>query len=85
VGAQVGTVATKYIKGYGIRIAFGLAVVGCFLSIVLKLIAKAYKAPMFDHASTALVLSLVAVMSAYIFVKMLAGAKKEVAAKKGRA
>ncbi len=24
VGAQVGTVATKYIKGYGIRIAFGL-------------------------------------------------------------
>ena len=29
VGAQVGTVATKYIKGYGIRIAFGLAVIGC--------------------------------------------------------
>ena len=29
VGAQIGTVATKYIKGYGIRIAFGLAVIGC--------------------------------------------------------
>lgn len=85
MGAQVGTVATKYIKGYGIRIAFGLAVVGCFLSIVLKLIAKAYKLPMFDHMSTALVLGLVAVMSGYIFLKMLAGAKKEVAAKKGRA
>jgi hypothetical protein len=83
VGAQVGTVATKYIKGYGIRIAFGLAVIGCFLSIVLKLIAKAYKAPMFDYASTALVLSLVAAMSAYIFVKMLAGAKREIAMKKG--
>jgi uncharacterized protein len=37
VGAQVGAVATKYIKGYGIRIAFGLAVIGCFISIVLKL------------------------------------------------
>jgi len=38
MGAQVGSVATKYIKGYGIRIAFGLAVVGCFISVLLKLI-----------------------------------------------
>ncbi|MDP2799537.1 MAG: sulfite exporter TauE/SafE family protein [Deltaproteobacteria bacterium] len=83
MGAQVGAVATKYIKGYGIRIAFGLAVVGCFFSIVLKLIAKAYKLPIFDHMSTALVLGLVAAMSTYIFVKMLAGAKKEIAMKKG--
>lgn len=82
MGAQVGTVATKYIKGYGIRIAFGLAVVGCFFSIVLKLIAKAYKMPIFDHASTTLVLGLVAAMSTYIFVKMLAGARKEIAMKK---
>ena len=37
VGAQIGTVATKYIKGYGIRIAFGLAVIGCALFIILKL------------------------------------------------
>ena len=37
VGAQVGTVATKYIKGYGIRIAFGLAVIGCAISIFLKI------------------------------------------------
>jgi len=85
IGAQVGTVATKYIKGYGIRIAFGLAVIGCFLSIVLKLIAKAVPpAPgaWFDGAATVLVLGLVAAMSLYIFVKMLAGAKLELAAKK---
>ena len=42
VGAQIGTVATKYIKGYGIRIAFGLAVIGCALSIILKLPGKWY-------------------------------------------
>ncbi len=82
VGAQVGTVATKYIKGYGIRIAFGLAVVGCFLSIVLKLIAKAYKMPAFDVAATVLVLGLVTAMSLYIFLRMLAGAKRELAMKK---
>jgi uncharacterized membrane protein YfcA len=85
IGAQVGTVATKYIKGYGIRIAFGVAVIGCALSIILKLIAKAVPAgpgAWFDGAATVLVLGLVAVMSLYIFFKMLEGAKQEIASKK---
>jgi uncharacterized protein len=85
IGAQVGTVATKYIKGYGIRIAFGLAVIGCALSIVLKLVAKAVPVSQgvwFDGAATVLVLGLVAAMSLYIFFKMLAGAKQEIASKK---
>jgi uncharacterized protein len=84
IGAQVGTVATKYIKGYGIRIIFGYAVIGCAVSIVLKLLAKgvpAYKA-MFDGCATVLILSLVFGMSAYIFIQMLKGAKAEIAAKK---
>jgi hypothetical protein len=84
IGAQVGTVATKYIKGYGIRIAFGLAVVGCAVSIVLKLLAKqipAYAAA-FDNSATVLILGLVAAMSLYIFVRMVQGAKQEIAMKK---
>jgi len=87
VGAQVGTVATKYIKGYGIRIAFGLAVVGCALSIVFKLVGNAVKSisGLMDMASTTLVLGLVALMSLYIFMKMIEGAKKELAAKKAAA
>jgi hypothetical protein len=86
VGAQVGTVATKYIKGYGIRIAFGLAVIGCGLSIFLKLVAKWLPdyAGLFDGAATVLILGLVAAMSLYIFVRMLAGAKREIAAKKAQ-
>jgi uncharacterized membrane protein YfcA len=84
VGAQVGTVATKYIKGYGIRIAFGLAVVGCAVSIVLKLLAKGIPAygGIFDGSATVLILGLVTAMSLYIFLRMLAGAKKELAMKK---
>jgi hypothetical protein len=84
VGAQVGTVATKYIKGYGIRIAFGLAVIGCAVSIVLKLLAKGVPAygGVFDGAATVLILGLVTAMSLYIFLRMLAGAKKELAMKK---
>ncbi len=86
IGAQIGTVATKYIKGYGIRIAFGLAVIGCALSIVLKLMPRAIPAgkDIFDGAATVLILGLVAAMSLYIFVKMVQGAKQEVAAKKAQ-
>jgi hypothetical protein len=86
VGAQVGSVATKYIKGYGIRIAFGLAVIGCFISVLLKLIPtyipSFYRAA--DISATILILGLVAAMSIYITVKMVQGAAKEVAAKKAR-
>ncbi|MCU0587294.1 MAG: sulfite exporter TauE/SafE family protein [Syntrophobacteraceae bacterium] len=84
VGAQIGTVATKYIKGYGIRIAFGCAVVGCAISIVLKLMPSflpQYKVA-FDNAATFFVLGVVAALSTYIAVKMVQGAKAEVAGKK---
>jgi len=84
VGAQVGTVATKYIKGYGIRIAFGCAVIGCAISIVLKLAPSflpQYKVA-FDNAATFFVLAVVAALSTYIAVKMVQGAKAEVAGKK---
>jgi uncharacterized membrane protein YfcA len=86
VGAQIGTVATKYIKGYGIRIIFGLAVIGCAISIVLKMLAKGIPAygGLLDGSATVLILGLVASMSLYIFVKMVQGAKQEVAAKKAQ-
>ncbi|NLI82821.1 MAG: sulfite exporter TauE/SafE family protein [Deltaproteobacteria bacterium] len=84
VGAQVGTVATKYIKGYGIRVIFGFAVIGCLISVALKLYpqyvpsAKAFC----DIAATWLVLCVVAALAIYIAVKMFQGAAREVAAKK---
>ncbi len=81
MGAQVGAVATKYIKGYGIRYAFGLAVVGCLLSILLKLAAKAWDMPLLDDVATFFVLSVVTALSLYIFLKFVAGCKAEVAMK----
>src|SRR5512143_565866 len=73
IGAQVGTVATKYIKGYGIRIAFGCAVIGCMISVILKLIptyvpsTKAFC----DAAATVFVLGVVSALSLYILVRMI--------------
>ncbi len=87
IGAQVGSVATKYIKGYGIRIAFGLAVIGCLISVLLKLIPNYYPEAynICDVSATILILGLVAAMTIYITVKMVQGAKQEIAAKKSKA
>ena len=69
-----------------IRIAFGLAVIGCALSIILKLAWRVLPAgkPYFDGAATVLILGLVSAMSLYIFVKMLAGAKRSLPPKKAQ-
>ncbi|MFH0814060.1 MAG: sulfite exporter TauE/SafE family protein [Pseudomonadota bacterium] len=84
VGAQIGTVATKYIKGYGIRIAFGCAVIGCACSVGLKLIPIYFPAikAFCDNAATVVVLAVVSALSLYIFIKMIQGARREIATKK---
>ena len=87
IGAQIGAVATKYIKGYGIRIAFGTAVLGCLCSVVLKLLQPMFPdyAGFINGLSTVLVLGFVIVISLYITVRMVQGAKAELAAKKQKA
>lgn len=84
IGAQVGTVATKYIRGYGIRIAFGIAVIGCAVSIILKLIPNYFPAAKSatDALATVVVLGVVSALALYIFVKMVQGAKQEIAMRK---
>ena len=84
VGAQIGAVATKYIKGYGIRLAFGLAVIGCLCSVVLKLIQPYFPthAGAINTLATVVVLGFVSALSLYIAVRMVQGAKAELAAKK---
>lgn len=86
IGAQVGSVATKYIVGYGIRYVFGWAVVGCGVSVLLKLIGAAYLPlkEITDVVATFMILGLVAAMSLYIAIQMFQGAAKELAAKKAR-
>lgn len=83
-GAQIGSVATKYAKGYGIRLFFGIAVIGCAVSIVFKLVAAAYPgmAVVLNYAAAFLILGLVGALSLYIFLKFLAGVRAERAANK---
>jgi uncharacterized protein len=84
VGAQIGSVATKYVKGYGIRLFFGIAVIGCGISIILKLVASAVPSArnLLNNAATVLILGLVGTLALYIFLKFLAGVRQELAMKK---
>jgi hypothetical protein len=75
IGAQIGTVATKYAKGYGIRIAFGLAVLACMASIIMK----QYK---FDILATVTILGAVGAICLYIMGIMFKGAAQELREKK---
>ncbi len=84
IGAQIGSVATKYVRGYGIRIFFGVAVIGCAVSILFKLVAAQYPGvrALFDTAATILILGLVAALALYIFMKFLNGVRMELAEKR---
>lgn len=84
IGAQIGSVATKYVKGYGIRIFFGIAVIGCGVSILLKLIGTASPAfrTVLDGAATVLILGLVTALSLYILIRFIGGVREELAAKR---
>lgn len=70
IGAQIGTVATKYAKGYGIRIAFGIAVICCMISIIMKEFGL-------SMAAAVLILSTIGFICAYIVKIMLVGAIDE--------
>lgn len=75
IGAQIGTVATKYARGYGIRLLFGLAVVACLISIVCKQFN-------FTFAATVIILGTISALCIYIMMILFVGASAELKEKK---
>ena len=75
VGAQIGTVATKYSRGYGIRLMFGCAVVACMLSIIMKQYG-------FTALATVTILGAISVICVYIMTVMFRGAAAELREKR---
>jgi len=86
IGAQIGSIATKYVKGYGIRLFFGIAVVGCALSVAFKLFASYIPSvrTLFDGAATILILGLVVALSGFITLKFWRGVREELSTKPTR-
>jgi len=75
IGAQIGTVATKYTKGYGIRLLFGCAVVACMISIILKQFG-------FTAAAAVIILGAITIICVYIMNIMFRGAAQELREKR---
>ena len=78
IGAQIGTVATKYARGYGIRLMFGAAVLCCMISIILK----QFK---FNTLSAVIILSTISIICIAIMKTMFTGAAQELREKKKNA
>jgi uncharacterized membrane protein YfcA len=70
-GAQVGTIATKYIRGYGIRLMFGVTVVCAMVSVILKQLQ-------FNMLAAWFVMTGVTLMTLIVIVGMVRGAIREV-------
>ncbi|MCF8034900.1 MAG: sulfite exporter TauE/SafE family protein [Desulfarculaceae bacterium] len=75
VGAQIGTVATKYAKGYGIRLMFGCAVLACMVSIILKQFNV-------TALATVIILGAITAICVYIMSIMFRGAANELREKR---
>jgi hypothetical protein len=74
-GAQIGTIATKYIRGYGIRLMFGTTVVCAMISVILKQMGLSV-------AATWMVMAAVSIMTLIVIVGMFKGAAGELKAKR---
>ena len=75
IGAQIGTVATKYSKGYGIRLAFGSAVFACMISIIMKKMGL-------TDAATVINMGAISIICLYIMSIMFRGAAQELREKR---
>jgi uncharacterized membrane protein YfcA len=84
IGAQIGAIATKYVKGYGIRIAFGVCVIACGISIAMRLIQPVLPGltSFLDAGSTVVILTTVSSVALYVFVRMVGGVLNELAMNK---
>jgi hypothetical protein len=74
-GAQIGTIATKYIRGYGIRLMFGITVVCAMVSVILKQMQM-------STAASWMVMTAVTAMTLVVIVGMVKGAVRELRAKR---
>jgi uncharacterized protein len=78
VGAQIGTVATKYVRGYAIRTIFGVGTTCALVSVVLKQLKL-------NTTAGILILAAVVCITSLIIILMVKGAVKELRDKKASA
>ena len=77
IGAQVGSTAVKYIKGYGIRLLFSVMIVFAGFSVALEQVYKITNHQVFQTYAGAVLIGTAISMSVIIIGKLVADARKE--------
>ncbi|MEP0829158.1 MAG: sulfite exporter TauE/SafE family protein [bacterium] len=77
VGAQIGVVATKYIKGYGIRLLFAVMIIFAGISVALKQAQEVLDIAVMKTLAAYFVMGSAGSMTILIFVRLLLGLRKE--------
>jgi len=77
VGAQIGVMATKYIKGYGIRLLFAVMIIFAGISVALKQAQEVLDIAVMKTLAAYFVMGSAGSMTILIFVRLLLGLRKE--------
>jgi len=77
VGAQIGTMATKYIKGIKIRLYFGYTVVAAGIAVILKELSYLIKIDCLSDVAAYLILFVSGIMTFVIIIGLLKGSMEE--------
>jgi len=77
IGAQIGVLATRYVRGYGIRILFAIMIILAGTSVALKQAQTIFDIPVLGTLAGIVVLGAASSMTLLIFIKLLRGAALE--------
>lgn len=73
IGAQVGVLATKFVRGYGIRLLFAIMIILAGLSVTMKQLHGFLSADIFGTLAAYLVMGAAGSMTLLIFIRLLIG------------
>jgi uncharacterized membrane protein YfcA len=76
IGAQIGVLATKYVRGYGIRLLFAIMIILAGLSVTLKQLHASLGMDIYGTLAAYMVMGAAGGMTLFIFVRLLIGFKK---------
>ncbi len=77
VGAQVGATAVKYIKGYGIRLLFGIMLVFAAFSVITEQFYRIISRPFFQIIAEIILMGTALIMTTIIIGKLTVESRKE--------
>ncbi|MCP4633498.1 MAG: sulfite exporter TauE/SafE family protein [candidate division Zixibacteria bacterium] len=77
VGAQIGVLATRYVRGLGIRLLFAIMIICAGASVLLKQGQESLNSPVLGTIAGYAVMIAAGGMTLLIFLRLINGAKKE--------